>query len=246
MSECGTYHGALRFPRKDDALPRPLELFETIVADTLDDMGHPVFDRAFESDNTVWITALDFDLTIQQGPHRLSFTLSPTGASCKDVEMCHMLLSVILYRATVESDASSIEWLCPKTRVQRTQFLTVFDPSATPAPEEDYHPIFSSVDETAVNIDLACERIAADRRVADFEAAAEIEGPRDLSERFLCWGMTGFTALVFAPMAVVMAVVNLMNGEDFRRNAHALTVTFALIALTSGGALAGAIQLLSP
>jgi hypothetical protein len=246
LSERGTYHGALRFPNAENATPRPLQLFDTMAQGVLEDFGHDVLDRTLEADNRVWISAVDFDLTLHQDAHRVSIDLCPTGAACGDEETAHMLLSVMLYRMASDSDAAHVEWLSTKLRLPVGEFMTSFDPAQRPTIVETVHPIFSPVEETACELDLVCDRLAA--RSIEVEPVMIEQGTerKDLSERIICWGMTFFAGLIFAPIAIAMAFANVIRGEDFRRNAHALTMTFALIALTSGGALAGAFQLLAP
>lgn len=200
-----------------------------------------------ETENCIWISAVDYDVTVRQEPHRVSVALCPTGASCGDDETGHMLMSVILLRMADASDAEYVEWLTTKSCIPMARFLSTFDPNAKEEATLSVHPIFSPVEDTAKELDQVCDRLTARNRQDDpVRADARPDDERDLSERLICWGMTFFAALIFAPLAVAMAFVNVIRGEDFRRNAHALTMTFALIALTSGGALAGAFQLLAP
>lgn len=66
---------------------------------------------------------------------------------------------------------------------------------------------------------------------------AEDEMDNDI-RRLTSWGMTGCLAFVAAPVAIPMAAVNLIRGEDFRLNTQVLSLTSALVTLQSTGAMA--------
>lgn len=247
MSECGTFHGALRFPMSENASPRPLQVFAALAQSVLEDFSCPTLETVLEADNRMWISAVDYDVTLSLDAHRVSVDLSPTGTACGDDATGQTLLSVLLYRLASETDAEKVEWLSSKTVISADLFLRTFDPVAREEAVQSAHPIYTPVDDTASELDQVCDRLTARQiEAAPVASHATPEDQKDLSERILCWGMTLFAGLIFAPVAIAMAFVNVIRGEDFRRNAHALTLTFALIALTSGGALAGAFQFLSP
>lgn len=62
--------------------------------------------------------------------------------------------------------------------------------------------------------------------------------------RLASWGMTGCLAFVSAPVAVSLAAVNLIRGEDFRLNTQVLSLTAALVFLQSSGAMTNVLSFL--
>ncbi|MBO9410360.1 hypothetical protein J7406_02780 [Ruegeria sp. R8_2] len=64
------------------------------------------------------------------------------------------------------------------------------------------------------------------------------EQPSDVL-RLTSWGLTGAVASVSVPIAVSMAAVNLIRGEDFRLNTQVLAYSVAISALSTSGAFAG-------
>ncbi len=73
----------------------------------------------------------------------------------------------------------------------------------------------------------------------DVQEAAETD-----IRRLASWGMTGVIAFMSAPVAVPLAAVNLVKGEDFRLNTHVLAYTGLLTMLQTTGALASAVSYL--
>ncbi len=67
--------------------------------------------------------------------------------------------------------------------------------------------------------------------------------PSDV-QRLAIWGMTGMMAFLSAPVAVSMAAVNLIRGEDLRLNTNVLSLTGLLFTLQSTGMLATAVNAL--
>ena len=55
--------------------------------------------------------------------------------------------------------------------------------------------------------------------------------------RLAVWGMTLMMAFLSAPVALLMAVVNLVRGEDLRINTHVLTITTLIFLAVPAGAL---------
>lgn len=60
--------------------------------------------------------------------------------------------------------------------------------------------------------------------------------------RLAAWSMTGTVAFVSTPVAVSLAAVNLIRGEDFRLNTHVMTLTVCLFMLNTSGALADVVN----
>jgi len=71
----------------------------------------------------------------------------------------------------------------------------------------------------------------------------EEEAQNDI-RRLAAWGMTGMVGFLCAPVALSMAAVNLVKGEDFRLNTNVLSLTGLLVMLQSSGALASAMSYL--
>lgn len=63
------------------------------------------------------------------------------------------------------------------------------------------------------------------------------EAPSDV-RRLASWGLTGMVCFLSAPVALSLAAVNLVRGEDFRLNTQVLSLTGAIVVLQSTGALA--------
>jgi len=80
--------------------------------------------------------------------------------------------------------------------------------------------------------------------VEDFDAITPEEQAQNDIRRLATWGMTGMVAFLSAPVALSMAVVNLVRGEDFRLNTNVLSLTGLLVMLQSTGALASAVSYL--
>ena len=68
-------------------------------------------------------------------------------------------------------------------------------------------------------------------------------GPPSSQLRLASWAMTGVVASVSAPVAVSLAAVNLMRGEDFRLNTQVLSLS-AFVAFVHGSGAASALPLL--
>lgn len=62
--------------------------------------------------------------------------------------------------------------------------------------------------------------------------------------RLAAWGMTGVVGFLCTPVALSMAAVNLIKGEDFRLNTNVLSLTGLLVMLQSSGAMASAMSYL--
>ena len=66
------------------------------------------------------------------------------------------------------------------------------------------------------------------------------EEPSDV-RRLATWGMTGMMVFLSGPVAVSMAAVNLVRGEDFRLNTHVLALTGFLVTMQSSGMLSSVV-----
>lgn len=76
----------------------------------------------------------------------------------------------------------------------------------------------------------------------DIKAVADAI-PSDIL-RLAAWAIAGVVAFIALPVAVCLFIINLFRGEDFRLNAHVLSVTGLLVVLQSTGAFAEVVALL--
>lgn len=128
---------------------------------------------------------------------------------------------------------------------------------------------FASVDDTAPNLAMQYDVISGQKPFAGFEGPVSLSEEQALSlafridahpdevdsqeladmpdsdvRRLATWGMTGMLVFVSAPVAISMAAVNLVRGEDFRLNTHVLSLSGLLVVLETSGALAHAVSIL--
>ncbi|WP_424833304.1 hypothetical protein [Ruegeria sp.] len=199
--------------------------------------------------------------------NRLSLTISPVSDLLEDTEISEMMLVVMLYRMVDICSTQRIEWLSPNTVLTVEQFLGAFD-SFTPRKSRGRQEIFNTVNGQFAGLDLP--RAAPDEqtkksppipiKLTDDQllsiafrtepepplrpgdpTASEEDGPSDIL-RLTSWGMTGAVASVSAPIAISLAAVNLIRGEDFRLNTQVLAFTTAIFGLNSSGAIAGVVN----
>ncbi|SDC91717.1 hypothetical protein [Ruegeria marina] len=81
-------------------------------------------------------------------------------------------------------------------------------------------------------------------RPDEYDGLSSEESAQNDIRRLASWGMTGCLAFVSAPIAVSLAAVNLIRGEDFRLNTQVLSLTAALVFMQSSGMLTSVISLL--
>lgn len=93
--------------------------------------------------------------------------------------------------------------------------------------------LISLSDEEALALAFRC-----DPRPDQIDGQSKIEKAQSDIQRLTSWGITGCLAFVAAPVAVSLAAVNLIRGEDFRLNTQVLSLTAALVMLQTQGALA--------
>lgn len=82
------------------------------------------------------------------------------------------------------------------------------------------------------------------RRPDKTDAPASPEEAQNDIRRLATWGLTGMVAFLSAPVALSMAAVNLIKGEDFRLNTNVLSLTGLVFMLQSTGAMASAMSYL--
>ncbi len=128
---------------------------------------------------------------------------------------------------------------------------------------------FASVDETAPALDMQFDNILGQIPFEGREGPVSLSeqealslafrlngrpdeiSPEELDDvpdndvrRLASWGLTGMLFFVSAPVAVSMAAVNLIKGENFRLNTQVLSLSGCLVALESSGAIAEAVSYL--
>ncbi|MGV6804147.1 MAG: hypothetical protein ACWA49_08070 [Ruegeria sp.] len=82
-------------------------------------------------------------------------------------------------------------------------------------------------------------RTESDTPITDASVSNSTESDRPSDAlRLSSWAMTGAVASLSAPIALSMAAVNLIRGEDFRLNTQVLAFTVAIVSLNSTRAFA--------
>jgi len=212
-------------------------------------------------------------LSYDQQSQRLAITVTPVSAGSEDPDITELVMVVMLYRMVDTFDVDQIEWMDPGTVLPVETFLGAFahvSPRRVRGRQEvlDQHgQRFAPVDETAPELMQHYDTILGQTPhrgefglidLTDEEALAlafrETPRPDELSpeqlaavsdiQRLGIWGMTGMLAFLSAPVALSVAAVNLMRGEDLRLNTHVLSLTGLLVVLQSSGALASAVNYL--
>ncbi|MEX0279194.1 MAG: hypothetical protein AB3N19_16865 [Ruegeria sp.] len=221
------------------------------------------FDRYERRDRTAGLKVLARKpVTLPR--NRLAIEVSPVSSVLDDSEISELMMVVILYRMIDICTTQRVEWLSPNTVLTVEQFMSAFD-SITPRKPRDRKQIFEAVSgpfagldlpngdsseaaaETARPIQLSDEQLLSIAFRNEPEAPVNMQSGSDTEEderpsdilRLTSWGMTGALASVSMPVALSMAAVNLIRGEDFRLNTQVLSLTTALFALNTTSAFAG-------
>ncbi len=195
--------------------------------------------------------------------NRLVISMAPVSELLDDSEVSELMLVVMLYRMVDICSSQRVEWLSPNTVLTIEQFMSAFD-SLTPSRQRNRKQIFETVNgpfagaevpsqpepetdtpavirDTVRPIKLTDEQLLsiAFRKDAEEHQEEPDDGKlqRDI-QRLTSWGMTGVVASLSAPVALSMAAVNLIRGEDFRLNTQVLAYTAAIVMLQTSGALA--------
>ncbi len=195
--------------------------------------------------------------------NRLVINISPVSPLLDDSEISELMLVVILYRMVDICSSQRVEWLSPHTVLTVEQFMSAFDTLA-PTKPRNRKQIFQSVsgqfaglnypepEESEIAkpaprpIQLTDEQLLSIAfRTEDDPVAQATPDPQEYTSdrpsdalRLSSWCLTGVVASMSAPIAVSMAAVNLIRGEDFRLNTQVLVFTFAIVALNASNAFA--------
>ncbi|WP_299076176.1 hypothetical protein [uncultured Ruegeria sp.] len=199
--------------------------------------------------------------------NRMAITVTPVSPLMDDAEVSELMLVVILYRMVDICSTRRVEWLSPHTVLTIEQFMSAFDTLA-PSRQRDRKQIFRSVTGQFAGLDIADPDIedtdtpeTAPRPIqlsdeqllsiafrteeqepaaVDTHATTEEDDPERPSDvlRLSSWCVTGVIASVSTPIAMSMAAVNLIRGEDFRLNTQVLVFTVAIVALNASNAFA--------
>ncbi len=193
--------------------------------------------------------------------NRLVVTISPVSQLLDDSELSELMMVVILYRMVDICSTQRVEWLAPNTVLTVEQFLSAFD-SIAPRKQRDRKQIFEAVSGPFAGLDLPDVELStpapakarpiqlSDEQLLSIafrdESEPAIDTPPDIEDddrpsdilRLTSWGMTGAVASISGPVALSMAAVNLIRGEDFRLNTQVLSLTTAIFALNTTNAFA--------
>jgi hypothetical protein len=204
--------------------------------------------------------------------HRLEITLSPAAPGREDRELTELMLVVMLYRMVDAFPVRQIEWLKPETVLRVDQFMSAFtnvSPHRVRSRQEIQMPEgnrFASISDTEPSLARHCDAILGKSAYSGCEGLIELtdeemlalafrdeprpdeyafgdDVPSDV-RRLATWGMTGMLAFLSTPVALSVAAVNLVRGEDFRLNTQVLALTGCVIAMHSSGFLSTAVNAL--
>ena len=239
-----------------------------LVKLTLDDERPGSDDRFERLDRAAGLKTLPRP-QVTRPRNRFVISLSPVSGLLDDTEISELMLVVMLYRMVDICSGQRVEWLSPKTVLTVEQFLSAFDSIASHKPRNAKQVFasvsgpFAGMDHSAADpdVDTVIDTSPKGRPIQltdeqllsiafradpdDLESAAiddqptvDEDRPSDIL-RLTSWGMTGAVASMSAPIALSLAAVNLIRGEDFRLNTQVLAYTVAIVALNSSGAFAG-------
>ncbi|WP_298847573.1 hypothetical protein [uncultured Ruegeria sp.] len=200
--------------------------------------------------------------------NRLVLSITPVSQILDDAEISELMLVVILYRMVDICSTRRVEWLSPRTVLTVEQFMSAFDTLTPSRATQGRKQIFQSLtgqfagvkvpeqndnigaldtpaarpiqltDEQLLSIAFRSEEAdPSDQNASESPNAEDDEKPSDVL-RLSSWCMTGVLASVSTPIALSMAAVNLIRGEDFRLNTQVLVFTFAIVALNASNAFA--------
>ncbi len=198
--------------------------------------------------------------------NRLVISLTPVSELLDDREISELMLVVMLYRMIDLCAVEQVEWLAPDAALSIDQFMGTFanlSPRRIRSRRQAFRSVCGPFTEADIGEDtdqpepegkpevikLGEEEILA----LSFRAQPEpepVEAPDTTNEvkreerndiqRLTSWCMTGLVMSLSAPVALSLAAVNLIRGEDFRLNTQVLSYTAAIIALHRSGAFAEA------
>lgn len=236
-----------------------------LVRLTLESESRETSDRYGRLDRTVGLKTL-VRPSPTRPRNRLVISVSPVSGLMDDAEISELMLVVMLYRMVDICSTQRVEWLSPKTVLTIEQFMGAFDSlmprkqrnrreafEAVSGPFSGLEPAATDGDEAVKapakpprSIQLTDEQLLSiafrsdetDAPVADAAAATDDEDRPSDALRLTSWALTGAVASLSAPIALSMAAVNLIRGEDFRLNTQVLAYTVAIVSLNSSGAFA--------
>ncbi|KUJ82385.1 hypothetical protein AVO44_02425 [Ruegeria profundi] len=239
-----------------------------LVSLTLDVQQPAKEDRFERMDRAAGLKTAERPTTVLP-ENRLTITITPVSALLDDSEISELMLVVILYRMVDICATQRVEWLSPNTVLTVEQFMSAFNtltPSKPRKRKQIFEAVtgpFAGLDIAEEDLDEPQKKALSpaarpiqlsDEQLLSIAFRTEpIEQPTDGNEdtpplnhehpsdilRLTSWGLTGAVASVSVPIAVSLAAVNLIKGEDFRLNTQVLAYTVAISAISTSGAIAG-------
>ncbi|MEX0308236.1 MAG: hypothetical protein AB3N12_12705 [Ruegeria sp.] len=198
--------------------------------------------------------------------NRLTISICPVSKLLDDREISELMLVVILYRMVDICTTRRVEWLSPKTVLTIEQFMSAFDSIAPRSSRNrkqifeaisgpfagldmpDYDATHAETDQTKPRpIQLSDDQLLSIAFRTETDAPLTADHPKTSAEdeerpndilRLTSWGMTGAVASISTPIALSLAAVNLIRGEDFRLNTQVLAFTTAIFGLNATNAFA--------
>lgn len=196
---------------------------------------------------------------------RLKIEMTPADPARDDQDISELLMAVMLYRALHEFDTRVVEWLDPLTILDHSEFLASFGSIApclvqadstgfgavpayagsegTVAPLSRRHPFpLLEAPEEETDIFFPEDALALAYRSDDVTQPLPPvpyqpdSGPSSV-QRLAVWAMTGMIGFLSAPVALSVAAVNLLRGEDLRLNTQVLSLTALVVTLHASGVL---------
>lgn len=202
------------------------------------------------------------------GAARLTVSLTPSFAGHDTRETNELLLAVILFRLVQHLDATRISWLDFPGMLTRDQFLGAFS-GAAPQPVRPNRPHrgFQPVDDELDSISRRCDTIMGRPAHGGISGLVEMteeerlalafredphpdevvpgeEAQESSQLRLASWAMTGMVASVSAPVALSLAAVNLVRGENFRLNTQVLSLSAFVAFMHSSGAASAMVSVI--
>lgn len=248
MTRTDWYHGGAVFlGSPGGALCR----ISRIITDTLENFGHPLSRQSVLAEvGQARLITPSFLVKVAVAPvagkatphFHTTLTLCPIGMLGDASEQSQQMLATMLYQLIEEEGALQIEWLDDETVLSAEQFAEAFlstprtrDPRAARRASRSGDMNGSRVDVEAALAQVFRTDGTRDEGAMDACLAEDVQ-PNDI-QRLTAWSMTGLLVFLSAPVALSLAAVNLIRGEDFRLNTQVLSMTVFVVTVAKSGVL---------